>query len=318
MTTEFSRAREAEGKTLYGAAEDIFHDFGGAQDAGHASPGVGAGADKVEPGDIFALIVKAEPRGLRQSGSDGETGSVRGQEGIAEIGRGDVKLGDEVLLEARKNAFLEVIENALGVAGTLAIPIDVVLEVGDWGEDVEGVVPFGCHGRIGGGGAVEVEAEVVGNDTALEDVVEESAVAGTEEDGVMGDVLVAAVGGEVEDEQPHGIFAGGQLLIGPLAPVDGGDELTVDGGRVGVGYNEVSVDLLAAGKAYPSGVSMVEENFFNGGVMAEVDPVATSEVEKGFNEGACAAAGEPDSPLALEVVDERVEAGGIEGIPPDE
>ena len=71
-----------------------------------------------------------------------------------------------------------------------------MLEVRDGGEDVEGVVSVGRHGCIGGGGTVEVEAEVVGDDAALEDVVEEPAVAGAEEDGVMGDVFVAAVGGE--------------------------------------------------------------------------------------------------------------------------
>ena len=279
---------------------------------------MGAGADEVEAGNVFALVVEAEPGGLRENGRDGEAGAVRGEEGVAEVGRGDVELGDEVLVEIGEDGFLQLVEDALGVAGPLVVPIDGVLKIGDWGEDVEGVLSVGCHGRIGGGGTVEVETEVVGDDAALEDVIEESAVAGAEEDGVVGDVFVAAVGGEKEDEEAHGVFAGGEFSIGPLAAVDGGDELAVDGGWVGVGHDEVGFDLFAPGEADAGGMPVANEDFFDGGAMAELHAVALAEGEEGVDEGTGAAAGEPDAPLAFEVVDEGVKTRGVERVAADE
>jgi hypothetical protein len=279
---------------------------------------VGAGADEVKAGDVFALVVEAEPGGLGQNGRDGEAGAVRGEEGIAEVGRGDVELGDEVLVEVRQDGFLQVVEDALGVTGPLGVPIDRVLEIGNGGEDVEGVLSVGRHGRVGGGGAVKVEAEVVGHDAAFEDVIEEFAVAGAEEDGVVGDVLVAAVGREEKDEEAHGVLAGGEFPIGPLAAVDGGDEVTVDGGWVGVGHNEVGVDFFAPGEADAGRTPVADEDLLHRGSMAELHAVALPEGEQGVDQGTGAAAGEPDAPLAFEVVDEGVEAGGVEGVAPDE
>ena len=238
------------GKIFLGsAAKEIFDNFGGTEDAWHARAGMGACSDEIEPRDIFAFVVEAEPSGLREDRGDGKPGAVRGLKSVAEIGRGDVELGDEVFFEIGENGFFELLEDALRVAGAFEIPVNRVLEIRDGGEDIECIVTFGCHGGIGGGRAMQVEAEVFGKNAALEDVVEEFAVARAEEDGVMGDFLVAAVGGEVENEEAHGIVAAGEFGIGPLAAVRRRNEVTVNRGRVGIGYDEVRIEGFAAGEA---------------------------------------------------------------------
>ncbi|MFN9954310.1 MAG: hypothetical protein ACK55I_14540, partial [bacterium] len=141
----------------------------------------------------------------------GEAGAMGGEQLVAEVGRGDVELGDEVFVEVGENGFLQMIEDALRVLRSFGLPIDWMLEVGDWREDVEGVVSLGRHGWIRGGGAVEVKTEVVGKGAAFEYVLEQSAVAGSEKNGVMGDVFVTAVGGKIEDEETHGVFARGEF-----------------------------------------------------------------------------------------------------------
>ena len=165
---------------------------------------------------------------------------------------------------------------------------------------------------------MEVEAEVVGHDAAFEDVIEESAVAGPEKNGVVGDILVAAVGREEKDEEPHGVFAGGEFPIGPLAAVDGGDEPAVDGGRVGVGHDETGFDLFAARQADAGRTPVADEDFFDRGIGAELHPMALTEGEERLDQRSGAPAGKPNTPLAFEVVDERVKAGGIEGVAADQ
>ena len=165
----------------------------------------------------------------------------------------------------------------------------------------------GRHGRIGRGGAVQVEAEVVGEDAALENVVEESAVARSEEDGVMGDVLVAAVGGKEEDEEAHAVFAAGEFLVGPDAAVFGGDELAVDGRRIGIGHDDFGFERFAVGEADAGGAPFADEDFLDRGAGPELHAVTASEIEQCIDQRTGAAAGKPDAPFAFEIVNERVE-----------
>ena len=67
---------------------------------------MGASADEVEAGDVLALVMEAEPSRLGENGRDGETGAVRGEELVAEVGRGDVELGDEAFVEIGEECLL--------------------------------------------------------------------------------------------------------------------------------------------------------------------------------------------------------------------
>ena len=91
---------------------------------------------------------------------------------------------------------------------------------------------------------------------ALEDVVEQGAVAGAEQDGVVGDVVVAAVGAEIPDEEAHGVTGAVDAAVGPAAAVLGGDEAAVGPGGVGVGDDEVGADGLAVGEADAGGAAV--------------------------------------------------------------
>ena len=68
----------------------------------------------------------------------------------------------------------------------------------DRGEDVKALVAWGCERGIGASGGVEVEGKVFREDTIFKNVIEEATVAGSEPDGVVGEIGVGAVGAEID------------------------------------------------------------------------------------------------------------------------
>ena len=89
---------------------------------------MGAGTDKVEARDVFALVVEAEPGGLCEDRRDGKAGAVGGEQFVAEVGRGDVELGDEVLVEVppreKETVGAQVVE-LMRTAADLDVPLEV-------------------------------------------------------------------------------------------------------------------------------------------------------------------------------------------------
>jgi len=68
----------------------------------------------------------------------------------------------------------------------------------DGGEDVEAFVAWGGEGRIGAGGGVKVKGEVFREDTIFKNVIEKATVAGSEPNGVVGEIGVGAVGAKID------------------------------------------------------------------------------------------------------------------------
>ena len=72
-------------------------DLPGTHHAGQSSAGMRAGADEVKIGNIFAQVVRAEPRGLRQDRLDRKGATEVTVQRVAEVQRVDVVLGDDML-----------------------------------------------------------------------------------------------------------------------------------------------------------------------------------------------------------------------------
>ncbi len=68
------------------------------------------------------------------------------------------------------------------------------------GEDVEALVAWGSEGGIGAGWSVKIEREVLRQNLVFEDIVEQAFVAGSEPDGVVGEIGVGAVGAEIDQK----------------------------------------------------------------------------------------------------------------------
>jgi hypothetical protein len=55
---------------------------------------------------------------------------------------------------------------------------------------------------------VEIEREVLSQDSVFKDIVEKAFVAGAEPDGVVGEVWVGPVGSKVDEEKGHAVAHG--------------------------------------------------------------------------------------------------------------
>src|SRR3954447_18746194 len=74
-------------------------DFCGGNHRRHACPRMRAGADQVEAGNIFALVMRTEERALQQHRLQAERRAVQGQQAVAEINRRPDLRRDDMLAE---------------------------------------------------------------------------------------------------------------------------------------------------------------------------------------------------------------------------
>lgn len=68
----------------------------------------------------------------------------------------------------------------------------------DGGEDVEALVAWGGEGRIGASGSVKIKREVLRQNLVFENIVEQAFIAGSQPDGVVGEIGVGAVSAEID------------------------------------------------------------------------------------------------------------------------
>ena len=61
---------------------------------------------------------------------------------------------------------------------------------------------------------MEVERKILGENLAMENILEEFAVAGTHPDGVVRHLGISPWRSEVEHEEAHGIMGGGEFQAG--------------------------------------------------------------------------------------------------------
>ena len=68
----------------------------------------------------------------------------------------------------------------------------------DGGENVEALVAWWGERGIGASGGVQVEGEVFRENTIFKNVIEQAFVAGSEPDGVVGEIGVGTIGTEID------------------------------------------------------------------------------------------------------------------------
>jgi hypothetical protein len=271
---------------------------------------VGAGPAEIEAPHILRDVMGAEPGALGEDGFELEGGTDVGVEAGFEIVRGEKKFADNVFAEVGDEGLFEGGEDAVGVLLLDLIPVDFVAggaAVGDGGEDIKTFVAGRGEGGIGAGGGVEVEGEVLGQSSVVENIVEKPLVAGAEPDGVMGEFGISAVGTEIDQKKRHAVAHPAEAGVGPFAAVGGGDAFLVKVGDIGVGDHDLGAEHFAGAETDADGGPVFNEEFLDRGVETEFAAEILEEFHEGLDEGAGSADGEVDAPLALEIVDHGVD-----------
>jgi len=301
--------------------DDPIEKFGGGEDAGDAGAGVGAGPAKVEAFDVLGNIVGSEPSALGENGFELERGTDMGIETGFKIGRGKKDFADEMLAEVGDEGFFEGGEDPIGVLLLDLIPVDFIAggaAMGNGGENIKTFVAGRGEGGVGAGGGVEVEREVLGQVTMVENIVEEALVPWAEPDGVVGEFGIGAVGAEINQEEGHAVAHPAEAGIRPFAAMSGGDTLLVEVGDIGVGDHDLGAENFAGAEADAGGGTVFNEKFLDRRIEAELAAEILEQFDEGLDEGAGSAHGEVHPPFAFEIVDHGVNGGGLKGIPADE
>ena len=304
-----------------GRGDDPIQQFSGGKNPRNAGAGMGAGPAKIEARDIFGDIVGAEPGALGEERFKLKSGALKGIEPGFEIARGEDQFADEVFSQIRNNGFLQCGKNAVRVTFLLLFPIDLVpgrTQVRNGRKDVKAFVTLGGQGRIGPGGGVEVEGEILGKDAIFENVVQETFVAGTKPDRVVGQIGIGAVGAEIDQEEGHAVVHFFQFFVGPFVASFLGNFFAVKIGDVGIGDDDLGAERFAGAEADAGGGAIFEKEFVHGGVQPDFSSEILEKFDEGLDEGPGSAHGKVNAPFALQIVDHGVDGGGLERVASDE
>ena len=196
-----------------------------------------ARADEEEILHVFADVVRTEPGALGEDRLELEGGAEMGVELRLEIERRPDELADDVLAQIGAELFQRG-ENGVGVEVLHRVPVDVAAEIRHGREDIEAFAAGRRERGIGARRRVEIEREIVGEDFLLEDVLEQFLVALGEDDGVVRQLGVGAVGAEIDEEEAHRVAHPFEPRIGPFFARRGRHGFLVEIGHVGVGDDD--------------------------------------------------------------------------------
>jgi hypothetical protein len=97
-----------------------------------------------------------------------------------------------------------------------------------------------------------------------------------------------------------------------------GDFFLIEIGDVGIGDDHVCAKGFARAKADSRRRPVFDEKFVHGRVEAKLSTQIFQEFDEGLDKSARASYGKVNSPFALQIVDHRVDGGGLERIATDE
>ena len=279
-----------------------------------------AGAGEVQVRDVFAAIVRPHPGALHERRFDGEGAAQVAAQFVAEVQRVDPVLRHDVLSQVGQVPLLEVTHDRVAVGLRGGLPVGGTPKVRHRRQDVERIASGRRERRIGGGRSVEVQREVLRKHLALEDILEEAAVARAEQDLVMRDVVVGPVGAEVDHEERHRIVEPFEVPVRVLRAHGRADEAHVGVRHVAVGHHDVRRQHLGAVQPNARGppARRVHDDLARGCRQAERAAQLLEQLHQRAHQCPHAAHREPDAPLLFEVVDQRVDARGAEGVAPDQ
>jgi hypothetical protein len=103
---------------------------------------------------------------------------------------------------------------------------------------------------------VQVEAEIISQVVALENVFQQALVTWPKQHHVVRHIFVPLVGTKVPNEQTHRIFAGLNFGIAPDLAVFGVDQVLVSLGGIGITDNNICRQCLTIGHRHARGATI--------------------------------------------------------------
>ena len=278
-----------------------------------------AGTDEIQVADLVVAVVGAEIGALRQHRFQAERAAQMRGEIAREIRRRIMELGHDPLMNIGDQAAADFVQHALFKERPGLVPIDrQFAHMGNRHQRVEGGAALRRHRRIGDGGVVQIDREILRQHAVIVDVLQQPVIARAEQDHVVRNARPAAFDAEMHDEQRRRIFLLRQLL-GRLLPARGlAQQILVAVHDVRIARHRIGIAMPAAlgghaRRAVAHRLDMLDR-------IAQPHGAADPLEMRGHpgDQPVGAAHREPDAAVFLQLVDQRIDGAGGHGIAADE
>ena len=135
---------------------------------------------------------------------------------------------------------LEEVHDPIAERLRLATPVDAAAQMRHRDEHVQALAAGRGHARVRFGRRVQVQAHIRWQTLAVEDVVDQAAIAGGHDDRVVQQLRILAIQPQVEQEAAHGVAIAAHAPVSHLAAIAGRYQAHVGRRDVGVEYDSVS------------------------------------------------------------------------------
>ncbi len=181
-----------------------------------------------------------EPVGERTEG-----GAVHGVDVVQPVGRPVVPLPHDVLPDLWIHDALQLSQELVTYDWRGLVPVDARFEIGHRRQHVQEAVPWRGQAWIGDRRNVQMEGRLGRKRFGLKNGIQSGLIVLGEIQGLVLHVRVGPVHAQVQDVARAGIFHPVQSPVGIVFAVLARNELAVGVGQIGVGDDEVGVNLLA-------------------------------------------------------------------------
>ena len=192
--------------------------------------------------------------------------------------------------------------------------------MGHRGQHIPAVVSRRCQRRIGGGGTVQVEREVVRQNLLLEDVLQQRLVARAHDDLMVRYVLVLLIGAEIDHEERHGEAHPLHLGVAHGGACLGRQQRAIGLRHVPVAHHRVGLERFAVYQLHAgcAAAGRVDRDLLDFALEANRAAKILERLHEPPHECPSATHGEQHAPLLLQLVDERVHRGRLVRIAADQ
>ena len=271
-----------------------------------------AGAGQVQIFKALGLVVKAKPGRLGKQRRDGKARALIAQIITREIIRRHGKRRADMAGQPRQEACVQRLDDPRPQPGFLGPPVDIRALVRHGREHIKAVMPFGREAGIGGRRPVQIKRKIIGQTPPVEDIIQQALIARPEPDGVMRDLVIFAIRAEKQHIQPHRQLAVVALEARGERQGLSRQQMAIEVHRVPVEHDMVSAEHLAIVQPNALDPAPGRRQPGDGDARLDADTLAAQQALQRPHQGTRAAHRKKDPVGAFQIMDQGVNAGGVE------
>ena len=188
-------------------------------------------------------------------------------------------------------------------------------------EGIECIITLRGAARVSDCGPVDIEAHILGQLSIDEDVIHQTTVARTVQNGVMAHILpliTRALGAEIPDKQPHRPTRAVQFLVRPAFAGNIPHQTRIGMARIGIGHDDIRIKLLARCQPDTRGATIGAEDLIHLFPHTQQAALIGDHIGHRFGNRSNTAHGVMHAKFFFEMADQRIHGGHAKRVATDE